>query len=724
MKKARLFSLFAVILCIMLLVACNNGNDGDDNYYGNNIPNEPTDDYPTACEEHTWDSGFVRNQPTCLRNGEHVYKCTVCKTVKYEEIPATGEHTFDEEWTKNETHHWHYATCACIHLNKKSDYGEHNWSEGVVTTEPTCRNYGTLSYYCIDCGINKTESIPRLEHTYNTDVWEYSPVWSHWHPSTCGCTDERSDVGSHIWDEGVVTTPATCSSPGILTRTCTVCPAQKEENIYDISAHVWNEGVVTQPTCVARGYTTYTCTLCSDTYVDSYTDTVDHTYTEAVAAPTCVAEGYTTHTCTVCSDSYTDSYTDTIEHNYKTQVILPTCSREGYTRNFCVAGCKDEYKNNYTDTIPHTYKTVVTEPTCTAQGYTTYTCSVCKYTCKDDYTDKKPHNYVIETIAPTCTYSGYDYYKCQDCIDYYYTAYVDKLPHSYEETVVDPTCTNGGYSYLDCSVCGDSKWGTLTEKLGHTYTDLHCIRCNKKEYSYDLDYTLSSDGTYYTVSGIGDCQDTELIIPNTHRGIPVKKIAASAFEGNTQIKWLIFLSGEVEQSIGERAFFGCSSLISITCDSVLAEVSIGAFADCAALERITLDKKNTAYYTEGNCLIDTETGFLIAGCKNSVIPNDGSVLGIEEYAFYGCTGLAEITVPESVIFIFKYAFKGCTSLKAAHFTYYPYWYMMKSREGVFDREPTLGGTDNFSSSDPEYNAKQLLWYTEWNYYKAIVKETE
>ena len=38
------------------------------------------------------------------------------------------------------------------------------------------------------------------------------------------------------------------------------------------------EAVITEPTCSQQGYTTYTCTICGDSYVDNYTDPVDHSY--------------------------------------------------------------------------------------------------------------------------------------------------------------------------------------------------------------------------------------------------------------------------------------------------------------------------------------------------------------------------------------------------------------------------------------------------------------
>ena len=52
--------------------------------------------------------------------------------------------------------------------------------------------------------------------------------------------------------------------------------------------------------------------------------------------------------------------------------------------------------------------------------------------------------------------------------------------------------------------------------------------------------------------------------------------------------------------------------------------------------------------------------YLVA--KKSVIPSDGSVTGIGSYAFYGCTGLTSVTIPDSVTTIGVFALAGCTGL--------------------------------------------------------------
>ena len=89
---------------------------------------------------------------------------------------------------------------------------------------------------------------------------------------------------------------------------------------------------------------------------------------------------------------------------------------------------------------------------------------------------------------------------------------------------------------------------------------------------------------------------------------------------------------------------------------------MGPFGGCSALESIIVEEGNTIYDSRENCnaIIETATNTLIAGCKNTVIPN--SVTSIGDYAFYECTGLTSVTIGNSVTSIGMGAFNGCTGL--------------------------------------------------------------
>lgn len=71
-----------------------------------------------------------------------------------------GKHNFAEEWSNNETHHWH--ACTDKGCKETKDKAEHTWDGGNVTVEPTTEQKGTMVYTCTVCSREKTKSIDEL----------------------------------------------------------------------------------------------------------------------------------------------------------------------------------------------------------------------------------------------------------------------------------------------------------------------------------------------------------------------------------------------------------------------------------------------------------------------------------------------------------------------------------------------------------------------------------
>ena len=103
-------------------------------------------------------------------------------------------------------------------------------------------------------------------------------------------------------------------------------------------------------------------------------------------------------------------------------------------------------------------------------------------------------------------------------------------------------------------------------------------------------------------------------------------------------------------------------LTDVTIPADVTSIADWAFDGCSGLTSIVVEDGNPVYHSAGNCLIETATKTLILGCKTSVIPDDGSVTSIGYSAFYGCSGLTSITIPDSVTSIGDWAFWGCTGL--------------------------------------------------------------
>lgn len=148
----------------------------------------------------------------------------------------------------------------------------------------------------------------------------------------------------------------------------------------------------------------------------------------------------------------------------------------------------------------------------------------------------------------------------------------------------------------------------------------------------NLGYTLSSDGTYYIVSGIGTVTDSDIVIASTYEGLPVKTIGAAAFKGNTTIT-SVTIPNSITM-IEYDAFSGCTALTSIAIPDSVTEISWYVFNECTALASATI----------GN-----------------------GVTSIGDYAFKGCLNMKTVTFANNGInltYMGKGVFNACRSLNA------------------------------------------------------------
>lgn len=321
----------------------------------------------------------------------------------------------------------HCSVCNTVLVAQTEDGAlGHNFGAVIEANAATCEEAGNNAYkQCQTCNLyfaedadktaadglatNESFVIPSLDHSFTGAIKSDGNGKDATHSYLCvnGC-GTYGDAAKHSWNEGEESTPATCTTDGEITYTCTAdgCGGTYTEDIPALQ-HNYTAEVTAEPTCTQTGVKTYTCQ-----------NDNRHTYTEDIPA-----NGHT--------DQDNDYYCD-------------------------VESCKALLCTN------HSFTGEVTTPaTCTGNGIMTYTCPECKHS----YTEDVPANghtfTLIAANAVTCEAAGNEaHYQCDIC-NLYFAANTDKfagglqdnkdfvidaLDHSFTNYVSnnDATCTAAG----------------------------------------------------------------------------------------------------------------------------------------------------------------------------------------------------------------------------------------------------------------------------------------
>ena len=180
-------------------------------------------------------------------------------------------------------------------------------------------------------------------------------------------------------------------------------------------------------------------------------------------------------------------------------------------------------------------------------------------------------------------------------------------------------------------------------------------------FGYIFGYTSdSSNSGVYQYYDYGNSKRYYYYIPSSIKSVIITggNIPSYAFYNCTSITSITIPDSVT--CIGDGAFNNCEGLTSVTIPDSVTNIGNSAFAYCSGLTSITVERGNTKYYSEGNCLIETESKTLVLGCKTSVIPD--SVTNIGNSAFAGCEWSKSLIIPDGVTSIGGAAFMHCTRL--------------------------------------------------------------
>ena len=210
-------------------------------------------------------------------------------------------------------------------------------------------------------------------------------------------------------------------------------------------------------------------------------------------------------------------------------------------------------------------------------------------------------------------------------------------------TIGNSVTSIGGDAFGDCGgieslvvTAGNKKYYNANNCIIETGTKQLIVGCKTSIIPSDGSVTSIGYGAFNGCHGL-----TSVTIPDS-----VTSIGGQAFDRCSGLT-SVTIPDRVT-SIGDCAFEGCSGLTSVTIGNSVTSIGNRAFSYCSGIESLVVTEGNKKYHSANNCIIETGTKQLIVGCKTSIIPSDGSVTSIGNYAFNGCRGLTRVTIPDSV----------------------------------------------------------------------------
>ena len=380
-------------------------------------------------------SGEYYTLPECgfTREGYDFAGWLITGTVGYDTFETYELH--DEKWDNE-------MLLAFSDLTLKASWKDnHSLTEVRGSREPTCTEEGyTGDTYCKVCDkVQKPgKSIP---------------------------------AKGHSWNEGVITTAATCENAGAKTYTCTVCNATKTEAI-DATGHTPVEVAEQPATCTEAGHKAGTkCSVCGATIsgmeeipATGHTEVVD-TAVEATCTKTGLTEG---KHCSVCNAVIkaqevipAKGHTEVID-----EAIEATCTTPGKTEGKHCSVC-NEVIVAQTEVPAKGHTEVVdlaVEATCTAPGKTEGKhCSVCgEVITAQETVPAKGHTEVVDPVVEaTCTKPGKTEGKhCSVCNEVLVAQkVVSAKGHDWDSGKIlkQPTYGENGEMLYTCAICDEYK---------------------------------------------------------------------------------------------------------------------------------------------------------------------------------------------------------------------------------------------------------------------------
>lgn len=190
------------------------------------------------------------------------------------------------------------------------------------TIEASCTAEGGVRHTCTICGdYYDTDVTPALGHKYGLWIIDKDETCTESGIKYRECTVCDKDTDGHIemgtvLPKGHIYAPSitlpTCNEGGYTTFTCSSCGDSYVGANTAPLGHSYGDWTVTaEADCVTKGSRTHVCTACGNEETEEI-PALGHKYNGVVTAPDYTNKGFTTYTCENCGDTYVGDYVDAL----------------------------------------------------------------------------------------------------------------------------------------------------------------------------------------------------------------------------------------------------------------------------------------------------------------------------------------------------------------------------------------------------------------------------
>ena len=716
-------------------------------------------------------------EPTCTESGWEAYdtcKRAGCGYTTYQEIPALG-HKYSQEWSNDKTYHWHASTCGHYVV---SDKGKHTFDSNWVCTE--------CAY--VDTGLHGVELRTNTLELDGTDI--YGKVSNA--TSTFSFINEIAIADSATY---IVSTDINGSN---VIRTKTVSLGIGDNTFYILVENGKDLGLYTvvirrrpmySVSFNVNGGTSVSSQTIEEDYLATepsterigYTfDKWDYDFSKPIIKDTAITASWNIITYNVYydlnvpSDSISqdvDNSMNVTTYTVEDAITFKTPARKGYrftgwdkniekgtigdvtvtaswevieydiVYDFGDADSVSKATNNEHNPSKYTIEDAITFAEPSRDGYTfvawdknivrgtidmqiiTASWEIIEYDIVYDFGDtdsvskatNNEHNPSKYTIEDAITFA-------EPSRDHYtFVAWnIDKIVPGTTDTqtiVADWIAEQHTITYVLSNGWTNSKNNITAYTIeNQTITLYDAIKGESLFCGWYLDEECKNHIATIDASTMCDYTVYAYADDSATKGLSIENGNVRRYSGtSTDVIIPSYYKGYNVTSIGSSAFYNCSGLTSIIIPDSVTSIASGAFRGCSGLTNMTLpfvgESKtarngydqvfgyifgyatteyssdsvsgptyqyydNSKYYhyyipssiksviiTGGN--IPSRAFYNCSGLTSITIPD--SVTNIGTYAFYNCSGLTSITIPDSVTGIGTYAFRGCSGLTSIYY---------------------------------------------------------